>query len=139
MLVQVICPVDSSHRCSHRCQDCISCWKCPLRLPACGEDAICRQSFTSINSSNVCSRGTWCEKVSPDQQWMSAGRRLTSWIRTASCLQLGVPCLPVTCFTDFELLILLLLELRLVAKHAELLKPNRGSVVQHPKNRLELL
>lgn len=61
--------------------------------------------------------------------------KLTSWIGTARCLQLCVPCLPVTCLTDLKLLILLLLELRLVAKHVAQSEPRWASAPEHPDKR----
>lgn len=61
--------------------------------------------------------------------------KLTSWIGTARRLQLCVPCLPVTCLTDLKLLILLLLELRLVAKHVAQSEPRWASAPEHPDKR----
>lgn len=46
-------------------------------------------------------------------------RRLTAWVRATRSLQFCVPCLPVACLADLKLLILLLFELRLIAKHAD--------------------
>ena len=100
------------------------------RMQSAGKDS--RQSTVAIFANEE-------PDATRSAQISSAGRRLTSRIRAASCLELCVPCLPVTRFTDFELLILLLLELRLVAKHAELSKPNRASALQRPNDRLNML
>ena len=83
--------------------------------PACCKKAICKQHEASAPAASPVLGAPKDSK----QTKLIAIAVLTAWVRAACCLQLCVPCLSVARFTDFKLLVFLLLELRLVAKHPD--------------------